>query len=764
MQVHILGGGAIGQLFAFHLTRALRRTPPAHLAPYLPSPPNSTGITVHLRRAADARNFNEAGGQVTLTLRNKPQTEQGIIFQGGLGALPDSAPATVKVEGRHFPKHEAVHRFRWIKDAVARHALRTHELEPAYQIRQGAPLFDSSSSTISSASPQDSHIDALFLCTKADVTSFALEPLLPRLTSRSTLVFTQNGLGLADTIIAKHFPDPRNRPWIILSSLTHGLYRHYQNRKDGLYSVHASQGEVHLGVLPDLRMSGIPGGHEQRASWPTASSPHQGRQQTKGAPEPRWPPETLSLAPLQNYFSAQRPPHGTAHEAASLVHTLALILASEELKPTWDTLSAFHRRALRKLAINACINPLTAILECQNGDLISTQQSKPLRPMRAGIDAVLPLTTSAENERRAECEGIMKDVCNEISQVIQERAHRSWYQSRSASSGKDGPAAEHNPAQWSAVDVLTPDLILPNPESTALVGPSLPGLELGEFAEPPPVHQTLTAGALHAEVIRVLHNVKDNYSSMYQDVVRNGRATSEVSYVNGYIRRLADALNEEKDRAEGRSSSAVAAAAEWPMNRVNTPVNRMLERLVVAKCDLFDRVNEAQIQLTKKADAAARAKARRLAAEEELRSREQDQEREDDQEWTRSNDGNDEDGEQQQDQRQRSKERQQFYQSSINVPARERVGLRQRRAGGLGRSWEAGKLASDRVRRRVMFGLKKGIARAEAMKKVAEGEEEEWFAWKAKRRTRGEQQGKHEAEGASSPAGEDVRRNRRNSA
>ncbi|CAD7065600.1 unnamed protein product [Tilletia caries] len=576
MQIHILGGGAVGQLFAFHLTRTLRAASsiPPYLHRFLPAPDRS-GTTIHIRNPGLAQKLNEQGG------------------------------------------------FRDV-------------------LRSGISLFEPDRGP-------EAHIDALFLCTKADTTSFALESLLPRLSARSTLVLTQNGLGLADVLIAKHFPDPRRRPWIILSSLTHGLYRTRQI--DGL---------------------------EKRAAWPATAN-------SASSTSDLWPPDTLSLEHIDQHFAATSSSYSMhqdgyqPHEASTLVQTISLLLAAEELKATWDPLPDFHRRALRKLAINACINPLTALLECQNGALVgdggkASSHSSPSNSAR---------WSEAQRERGQECLGIMKDVCQEISAVVQERAGRTWWAARQNAhdQGSGEAAGNDEPASWSASDVLdftASSAARANDESSSsgptkidLLPQSLVSsnpLDLSEQSAPPPLHPTLTSEALFTEVQRVLDLVRENYSSMYQDVVLNGRASSEVSFVNGYVRRMADALNEERVRLQNQQRNGNGkGSSTFEMKDVHAPVNRMLERLVVAKCDLFGSL----------ALPSSSSKPTRSPSFTSMRNKPP---------------------------------------REIQVPDRERVGYRKKRAGGYGRLWE--------YRRLVQFFRQKEAKRLEG-EGDGEGESED---------------------------------------
>ena len=53
-------------------------------------------------------------------------------------------------------------------------------------------------------------IDTLFITTKAPQTLPALHALLPRLSSASTIVLCQNGMGVLEGLLDKYWPDDRS--------------------------------------------------------------------------------------------------------------------------------------------------------------------------------------------------------------------------------------------------------------------------------------------------------------------------------------------------------------------------------------------------------------------------------------------------------------------------------------------------------------------------------------------------------------------------
>jgi len=248
------------------------------------------------------------------------------------------------------------------------------------------------------------------------------------------------------------------------------------------------------------------------------------------------------------------------------------------------------------------------------------------------------------------------------SAPLYERALRSWQSTRHHSALKE--QENSHPASWSAADVLdfTPREGEEDPSTSGAVGSKIDLEPRGlinsadlanDIDAPPSLHRSLTADALYSEVLRVLEVVRDNYSSMYQDVVLNGRASSEIGFVNGYVRRLADVLNEELE-------SAVKRGQGKGCNRVDVPINRMLERLVAAKCDLLGSLGRSQ-----------HAHPEASAAEETRPTRSPSFPIGAGPPVFRDGDG-----------------KKLFDASAIKLPMRERVGYKRNRVGGYGRLWE----------------------------------------------------------------------------
>ncbi|KLT46478.1 2-dehydropantoate 2-reductase [Cutaneotrichosporon oleaginosum] len=191
-------------------------------------------------------------------------------------------------------------------------------------------------------------IDSLIVCTKTQATAEAIEGLHSRLSSSSVITLLQNGMGVYDELCAKFWPDPVTRPNFVLGTTTHGIAPAGETGSV-LHMSPPGQGAIKWGVVPDPRKQidfetwlwGRPVG-----DLPTLT-----------------PPESPSL-PLRT------PPDGPGTE--NLHATLEALLSITPLSPTLLPMPTLYNELLIKLALNAAINPLTAVLGggyLQNGSL-----------------------------------------------------------------------------------------------------------------------------------------------------------------------------------------------------------------------------------------------------------------------------------------------------------------------------------------------------------------------------------------------------------
>ncbi|KAG1864730.1 ketopantoate reductase PanE/ApbA C terminal-domain-containing protein [Suillus subalutaceus] len=223
-------------------------------------------------------------------------------------------------------------------------------------------------------------IDALFITTKAHSTAPALSHLAPRLTSRSTVVLLQNGMGLYEDLVQRIFRNPESRPHFILASNTHGAWL-----KSAFHVVHAGIGDITFGIVPDSRK------RDFETSMADESKPLYER--------------SLVLDDITH------PDDPSFDQYRSLRHTVAVLRSLDALGCKWSPITEVQLAMRKKLVVNAIVNPLTAVLGCRNGGLFKDE--------------------SSQNMMRSVCEEAAAAFCAQIEADTQ-----SWLDSLAPSWGR----------------------------------------------------------------------------------------------------------------------------------------------------------------------------------------------------------------------------------------------------------------------------------------------------------------------------------------
>lgn len=168
---------------------------------------------------------------------------------------------------------------------------------------------------------KQSIIANLIIATKAPKTVEAVSSVAHRLNSESTVLFTQNGMGVISKVNTKIFPKASQRPCYLAAVNTHGV----KSTPGKLFQpIHAGIGNVTIGPDPDSSMSDV-----KSKDW-------RGR------------------------------------------YLLDKIVQAENLVATEVDAQELLRLQLEKLIVNSIINPLTTVLGCENGALFRTDELKDL--------------------------------------------------------------------------------------------------------------------------------------------------------------------------------------------------------------------------------------------------------------------------------------------------------------------------------------------------------------------------------------------------
>ncbi|RMD41650.1 hypothetical protein DV735_g3484, partial [Chaetothyriales sp. CBS 134920] len=180
--------------------------------------------------------------------------------------------------------------------------------------------------------PASEEIEHIIVSVKATQTVDALRSLKERLSSRSTILFLQNGYGMIEAVNNELFPDPSNRPAYISGVISHIV------GKDGPFdTTHHGLSAVSLGLVPVQPVN--------KGSLSINTS-HSANSAAAGTP-----------LPIHNYLldNLPRVPRFNATSNPYNLHLLHL---------------------LEKLTVNAFCNPLCALADAPNAYLFTIPETR----------------------------------------------------------------------------------------------------------------------------------------------------------------------------------------------------------------------------------------------------------------------------------------------------------------------------------------------------------------------------------------------------
>jgi 2-dehydropantoate 2-reductase len=337
MRFHVIGIGSIGSLVSYHLRRALA---PQHQ------------ISLIVRR-------------VNNHIEPPPQTPKRITIEcNGLKASVDG----FEVEYANPLMQDIYDLLRQQRQANIQRMQDLADVAAANPQDQAPSWIRRTISSLPVEGRRPTQIDSLIVATKATAVVRAIEECKDRLHSGTTIVLLQNGMGVYEDVVDRLFPNPESRPNFIIASTTHGAWKKTEITT-AHHVVHAGIGTFQFGIVADPRMH--PRDYE-RSFW-------EPRPPTKDcnttAPQARLSLDDVeSRAETDNPFSAS--PYRT------LRATIAALQSLSDLDTSWVPVAEMQIVLRQKLVVNSCINPITAMLECRNGELVTS------RPAHALIRAV----------------------------------------------------------------------------------------------------------------------------------------------------------------------------------------------------------------------------------------------------------------------------------------------------------------------------------------------------------------------------------------
>lgn len=161
-------------------------------------------------------------------------------------------------------------------------------------------------------------IKNLIVTTKTYQTAEALQPYLRYIDRNTNLILVQNGLGVPEMLQEKVFTDPETQPQLFQGVISHGGFHDH-----GFTFNHAGLG--------DLKIARLPYDHNE---------------------------------PIQSDEDASRD-----RSQNELIKTLTEPEFAQKFQTTHMTYQEMLMGQLYKFLVNACINPITSIVDCVNGEL-----------------------------------------------------------------------------------------------------------------------------------------------------------------------------------------------------------------------------------------------------------------------------------------------------------------------------------------------------------------------------------------------------------
>ncbi|ODV97944.1 hypothetical protein PACTADRAFT_47773 [Pachysolen tannophilus NRRL Y-2460] len=171
-------------------------------------------------------------------------------------------------------------------------------------------------------------IENLIVTTKSYQTLRGLEKFLPALNKNSKVLFIQNGLGVIDKLNETLFADPETRPQFYQGIISHGAFRQKK------FAV------KHVG-LGDLKIAALP--------------------------------RTIPTFNQQEEFV-----NSTESEQNLVPDFIQDIIKTPILNAQYLDYEDLLVTQYEKLIINSCINPITAILDSFNGELLKIEEMYPI--------------------------------------------------------------------------------------------------------------------------------------------------------------------------------------------------------------------------------------------------------------------------------------------------------------------------------------------------------------------------------------------------
>ncbi|KAI7218046.1 hypothetical protein KC333_g3843 [Hortaea werneckii] len=344
-RIHMLGTGSIGKLVA-HSLRGIPNPPPVSLIFHRYRLLEAWEQGKKVITIEDSGHQEQRGG-FDVELLPQVKKQHGIVIEDGeedvyeaaerLGVRPEEAADLIRRDREERQQDEEVVSGQADGDGIQQQDQSDQLATPSRRRRYRGDY-----------AKRNEPIHNLIVTTKAPLTVSALLPLRHRLGHQSTICFLQNGMGVVDEVNKQLFPKEEDRPNYVQGIITHGVnVPPAVAERDPFYAVHAGHGTIALGLLPRAENQS-----KDRA-------PNLEQDGTAAATSPSNP-----TSPPSRHRQVQPEAWNTARY---LLRTLTRtpVLAAVGFPPT-----ELLQQQLEKLAVNSILNPLTALIDSRNGDIL----------------------------------------------------------------------------------------------------------------------------------------------------------------------------------------------------------------------------------------------------------------------------------------------------------------------------------------------------------------------------------------------------------
>ncbi|MCJ1416530.1 hypothetical protein MMC32_002868 [Xylographa parallela] len=118
------------------------------------------------------------------------------------------------------------------------------DIQGGFDVELAVPLSKEENGAAISSAIDHPPIDHLIVAVKAQNTVAALRSIQHRLTTQSTILFLQNGMGVIDEVDKRLFPSHTDRPHYVIGINSHGL-----NSTEPFVITHAGNGSINIGTI-----------------------------------------------------------------------------------------------------------------------------------------------------------------------------------------------------------------------------------------------------------------------------------------------------------------------------------------------------------------------------------------------------------------------------------------------------------------------------------------------------------------------------------